>query len=209
MSMRYTLYAVGVSCFLYWCTSETRADSGNLEAGAVSQQTGEVVEESFWQQYLPQSSIAQRSETDVIHLHELATMIERLPSSSMGSVAPAIPLSLQIIENSPSPRTPVVVQESYAKQWVILAGLFTFLISGLLIDRRRLGETVVIKRMLGAQDEASVILALTHNEAKIAIDSLQGEYKIQVLKAIVGGENCEKEPPIVQVQNQPVQVECV
>ncbi|MGY8757564.1 MAG: hypothetical protein ACKVLC_09350, partial [Phycisphaerales bacterium] len=66
------------------------------------------------------------------------------------------------------------------------------------------GETVIMQKIYTAHEEAKIILALGHCEARLAIDSLQGEHKVKVLRAIASS-SIQKEPaemPFVQVERQ-------
>lgn len=137
---------------------------------------------SFWDAY-----VSNPNETVVIHLEELATIVANMPSSQSAHGA----------FRGQS-------EESYIREGITLGALFIIMISGHVFGKRRVGETVILQKVYTAHEEAKIILALGHAEARIAIDSLQGEHKVKVLRAIAGSslgdEPCEL--PFVQVERQ-------
>jgi|TARA_B100000959_G_scaffold267192_1_gene310407 hypothetical protein len=90
--------------------------------------------------------------------------------------------------------------ESYAKQLGLIVGLIALLISGFANkQRRRKEETVVLRNPKTPEEEAMDILKMEHAFAKLAIDSLEGARKIEVLQAIVSSELPKQEVPVVEV----------
>ncbi|MBT4529866.1 MAG: hypothetical protein HOC27_01555 [Phycisphaerae bacterium] len=145
------------------------------------------VEESVWDSFTTAPAIEPSEEYQAVNLETLAKMLVDMRGSSETSE--------MLVVQTTNP-------ESYAKQLFVVVGLLAIVFSEFFFNRRRVGQTVVIKRGSCAYEEAKVILALGHREARVAIDSLQGEYKVSVLRAIVGTEQHSEEPPLVQVSQQ-------
>ncbi len=110
--------------------------------------------------------------------------------------------AIEIIEVagiSPSPLLPET-DASYAKQIVLLGGIFAVLLSGFATDRKRRKEEVVVVRSAGTPvEEANEILQMEHSLARCAIDSLEGVRKIEVLRAILLTDESAQDMPVVEV----------
>jgi hypothetical protein len=140
-----------------------------------------AMHEPFWDQFVA------GNDAPVIHLDELATIVANMPSARRPK---------QIFQGQ--------VDESYIREGITLGVLFAIMISGHVFGKRRDGETVIMQKIYTAHEEAKIILALGHCEARLAIDSLQGEHKVKVLRAIASS-SIQKEPaemPFVQVERQ-------
>jgi hypothetical protein len=115
-------------------------------------------------------------------------------------VAPQAAIKIvEVAGISPSPLLPET-KESYAKQIVLLGGIFAVLLSGFATDRKRRKEEVVVVRSAGTPiEEANEILQMEHSLARCAIDSLEGVRKIEVLRAILLTDESAQDMPVVEV----------
>ncbi len=118
----------------------------------------------------------------------------------VNEVAPDAVVEIVVVQGVPAAQVLPQTTESYSKQLALIGGLIAVLVSGFATDRRRRKEeTVVLKNPRTPREEASEILMMEYSLAKLAIDSLQGSRKIEVLHAIVSSEVRMQEMPVVEV----------
>jgi hypothetical protein len=145
---------------------------------------------------LPQSWVTKR--TGQVGSEDLAlqAIINRVID-----VAPMAEVTIAVVQDAAIVAPVFASQESYGKQITLLFGILIVIGAGVLPDRRRrLAESVVLKREKSAREEAIAILALNHQQARQAINSLEGAYKIEVLRLIVDStETPLEEMPVVEI----------
>jgi hypothetical protein len=145
---------------------------------------------------LPQSWVTKRSEQVGSEELTFIALTDRVLD-----VAPRATVTIAVVEDAAIIAPIFLAQESNAKNIALLLGVLAVLGAGVFPDRRRRPtETVVVKQARSAYEEAAEILQLNHVHARQAIDSLEGVYKIEVLRAIVASkENAIEEMPVVEV----------
>lgn len=90
--------------------------------------------------------------------------------------------------------------ESEVIQIIMILGLASVLLSGLVIVRRRKPqESLEADREVHPETVAARILELDHVQAREAIDLLSGARRIEVLRSIVELGDPPPDPPVVQV----------
>ncbi len=97
-------------------------------------------------------------------------------------------------------------QDSYAKQIVLLVGLFGILFASFIVDYRKpTHNSKELVRTLNPVKEANRILRMPHADAVLAIQALDEDQKILVLQSIVALESMDasEDQPVVHVLQQP------
>ena len=111
--------------------------------------------------------------------------------------------TFRVVQDSPSVLLSPSTQESYAKQIVLLIGLFGVLFSSFIVDHRSsLPEKEKVQSIENPIEAARRIIRLPHSEAVCEIDMLRGQHQINVLRSIVAFESKRETTPIVQVKKQ-------
>ena len=116
-------------------------------------------------------------------------------------VVPNSVVDLLVVQDATISTNQNPTKESFAKQLAILVGLFTILLSGLVVNRRRrASEPTVVVGNREPMEEATRILQMDHQLARQTINALDGARKTQVLQAIVAINEQDIDVPNVQVQ---------
>ena len=127
----------------------------------------------------------------------------------IASVVPGSKTTFHIVQVSPSTPPYVASQESYAKQIVLLIGLFGLLFASFIVDHRKSpSEIQIIRNIENPTEDAQRILELSYDEAIHAIDALSDPHKINVLRSIAAYDVKREETPVVQVEKQTERIEC-
>ena len=154
---------------------------------------------------LPSTWVTQRTSqigSEEVALDSLQTVI--------ASAVPNAKISFHIVEVPPTVLTSVPTQESYAKQIVLLVGLFGLLFASFIVDHRKSPiEHPNAIHFDNPSEEAKRILEMSYGEAVHAIDALQGEHKMDVLQSIVSYETPWEDPPVIQVASKAELTECI
>lgn len=128
----------------------------------------------------------------------------------IASVVPNAKISFHIVEVPPTVITAAPTQESYAKQIVLLVGLFGLLFASFIVDHRKSPtEHTNAIQFDNPSKEAKRILEMSYGEAVHAIDALQGEHKMDILQSIVSYETPLEDPPVIQVASKPELAESI
>ncbi|MDP7009567.1 MAG: hypothetical protein QGI78_08365 [Phycisphaerales bacterium] len=152
---------------------------------------------------LPRSWVTWRAE----EVGDVQTVLENISHIAQTAAAGSF-VEISIIHDNVAYPGDAGTVESSSKQWAMVCGLFALLLSGMTVRRRKreIGENQEPNR--NVQQEAQYILSLHHQDAKVAIDSLQGSRRRYVLEAIAQSEVV----PIIEVPARcsasSVMVEC-
>ena len=127
----------------------------------------------------------------------------------IASVLPGSKTTFNIVQVSPSIPHHASTQESYAKQIVLLIGLFGVLFASFIVDHRKSPrEEQVVRNIKNPTEEAKRILELSYDEAIHAIDALHDPHKMNVLRSIAACDVEPEETPVLQVEKQTQRVGC-
>ena len=119
------------------------------------------------------------------------------------SVVPGAKTSFHIVQVPPTISRSATTQESYAKQIVLLVGLFGLLFASFIVDHRKTPiDLLPAIHFENPSEEAQRIVEMSYGEAVHAIDALHGEHKMNVLQSIVLLETPSEAAPIVQVKTE-------
>lgn len=147
---------------------------------------------------LPSSWVTKRTSqvgSEKVVMESLQTIISTLLPNSR--------TTFRVIQDSPSVLLSPSTQESYAKQVVLLIGLFGVLFSSFIVDHRSSPrEKEKAQSNENPIEAARRIVKLPHSEAVREIDMLHGQHQINVLRSIVAFESKREAAPIVQVKKQ-------
>lgn len=139
---------------------------------------------------LPRSWITRRA-SQVGGVEVVLNNITRIAQAA----APGADVQVAIINDPTLAGADVQTTESSVKQWALITGLTTLLLTGTIGHRRKQTAVPMTKPAMNVAQEAAFILSLPHGQARIAIDALPSSKQRAVLEAITG----PSETPMVEI----------
>ena len=144
---------------------------------------------------LPQSWILQRASQigdDSTPFHLIENIIQQ--------TVPGATFTIEIVETPVIAKTIDPSPEQFAKELVVIIGLFSLLTLGFFVNRRKAEyEKSMMPHVISVEAEANAILNMEFSMAKQTIDAIVGTRKFAVLRAIVSLANQQESHPVVQV----------
>ena len=139
---------------------------------------------------LPRSWITRRA-SQVGGVQVVLNNITRIAQAA----APGADVQIAIINDPALAGTDEQTAQSSAKQWALIIGLTTLLLTGTIGHRRKQTRTPTTKPAMHVAQEAAFILSLPYGQARVAIDALSGPKQRAVLETITS----TAETPIVEI----------